>query len=255
MVSRFILATFLSGFGSMAAFAQVIDTFDDPEGLGQNWVTLDTNEGQPWGPGIFDTTSGALNMRTTGEVPILRPYSVLTSGFMAGIWGPSIQDPTAFADGSVRMKFRADSDADPSILLRGDASTFTAYDFAAGGGNFAIQLFVGGEGSRLATLSGVEFNQGEDWWMEAAVIGEQLSMKVWKDGMPEPAMPQLVATDATLTEGAFGIGVGLGVEDIRPTFVDASFDDISFTVPEPATTNLILLGISAPLLLLRRRHS
>ena len=78
---------------------------------------------------------------------------------MAAIWKPSLEDPTAFSNGTFRVKLRADSDADPSILVRGDAETFTAYDFAAGGGNFGIQLFVGGEGTRLATLPGVEFNQ------------------------------------------------------------------------------------------------
>jgi hypothetical protein len=139
------------------------------------------------------------------------------------------------------MKFRSDSDAEPSILLRGNNETFTAYDFAAGGSNFGIQLFVGGEGSRLATLPGVEFSQGEDWWMEAAAFGEQLSMKVWKDGTPEPATPQLTITDVTLTEGGFGIGVGLGVDDLEPTIVNATFDDISFMVPEPASNAILLL--------------
>ena len=67
---RFILATAIIGFGSISAFAASFsDSFSDPEGPGPNWATLDTNEGQPWGPGIHDTSSGTLNMRTTGVSP------------------------------------------------------------------------------------------------------------------------------------------------------------------------------------------
>ena len=240
MFCRFILSTAIIGIGSVSAVAQ--EFYEDfSDGLGPNWITLDTNAEQPWGPGIYDTSSGSLNMMTTSEVPIITPYSVLTSGFMAGIWAPSLGDPAAYSNGIYRMQFRTDSDADPSMLLRGDPETFTAYDFAAGEGNFAIWLFVGGEGQRLATMPGVDFNQGEDWWMEAAAFGNQLWMKVWKDGTQEPASPQLTITDSTLTVGGFGIGVGLGEDDLEPAIVNATFDDVSFVVPEPASNGTLLL--------------
>lgn len=240
MYIRFALSTVLIGSCSIAALAETIDDFNQLE-PDSNWITVDMNEGQPWGPGVFDTSSGALVMRTTGEIPIIRPYSILTSGLMLAAWKPSLEDPKAFSNGSVRMKFRADSDADPSILMRGDIETFTAYDFAAGNGNFGIQLFVDGTGARLATLPDVEFNQGEDWWMEASAIGDELSMKVWKDGAIEPELPQLTITDSTLTEGGFGLGVGLGVNDSQPAIVNATFDDVSFVVPEPGANAVAIL--------------
>ena len=68
-------------------------------------------------------------------------------------------------------------------------------------------------------------------------------MKVWQDGTPEPVLPQLTITDSTLTEGGIGIGVGLGVDDLEPTLVNATFDDFSFVVPEPGT-NVMLFVMS-----------
>gem|GEM_PF-701690 len=232
------------------ATAQLLDDFSAPVLDETNWLKIDLNEGRPWGPGNYDTSSGALNMRTTGAVPVPSPFELATSGYMAVAWQPSLANPLAYANGSVRVRFRMESDVAPSIEMRGDLETFTAYDFNAApvSGTFNINLFSNGEGTRLATIPDLTFSTGEDWWMEASTIGDQISMKVWQVGLPEPSAPQLSIQDTTLTQGGIALGAGLGVDNFEPVLQDATFDDISFFASEPSSapsfSEVVVFGTS-----------
>ena len=81
----------------------------------------------------------------------------------------------------------------------------------------------------------MEFTVGEDWIFEAGAVGNQLSLKVWRDGDPEPAVPQLNATDSAFSSGIFGLGTAAATAAPEPGIVSATFDDVFFTVPEPAS--------------------
>ena len=238
--------------------AELLDTSDL-----EKWIKLDTSiilgadgtptgEVQPWGPGIFDTSDGALNLRTTGVVPAA-PCCLPISGFLAVGWAESAIDPR-YSNGSVRTKFRVDTNVGASINLRSNVETFSSYNFIASAvsGEFALNLFVNGESTRLGAIPGVTFNQREDWWMEASAVGDQLAMKVWQDGTPEPMVPQLTVEDSTHSQGIIGLGAGLLVSNPEPVAVDATFDDVSF-VPEPGSTAMTLIG-TCVFLLFRRRY-
>ena len=259
------IVLFLVCLGSSVVTGQILlDDFPLPE-LGPEWFTIDTTaiieDGQltgfqPWGPGIFDTTSGALNMRTSGEAPGL-PDGVFTpvpAGFLAVGYAPSA-DPM-FSNGTLRAKIRVDTPMVASLNLRTNVEAFTTYNFAvsAATGEFALTYFGLEETETLGMISDLSFGVGEDWWMEASAIGEKLSMKVWKDGDVEPGAPQLIVTDTRHTAGLLGLGTGLGVNNFEPLMVNATFDDVTFTVPEPSALCLSAFGFVMLLSFRRRSH-
>ena len=55
---------------SASAETILIDDFSDGNDAG--WTRIDSNAGQAWGPGTFDASSGAYQLGTTGEVPVVR---------------------------------------------------------------------------------------------------------------------------------------------------------------------------------------
>ena len=176
---------------------------------------------------------------------------------MALAWLPSLDDPLAYSNGAVRVKFRTDGDVAAAIEMRGHLETFTAYDFVAAplSGSFNINIFENGQGRKLATMPDVTFSKGEDWWMEASTIGDQVSLKAWQDGTPEPLSPQMTIRDTTLTQGGFAIGAGLGVDNFEHVLVDVTFDDVSCFVPEPNSPAILLLGMTPLIVWVRRSRS
>ena len=64
-----------------------------------------------------------------------------------------------------------------------------------------------------------------------------LSLKVWKDGDPEPASPQPQITDSTYVAGVLGPAAWVQTGFVAsPTQVNVTYDGFSFTaVPEPSS--------------------
>ena len=230
----------------------LLDDFSS-DTLSDSWIRLDTNvteEGpKAWGPGNFDVSTGALNLRTTGVVPATPGvFDPVNGGFLAVGWGPSAVDPV-FANGTVRTKIRIDSAVAASVNLRSDLTTFSSYNFNfdADTGTFAIIRFENAVGTPLGAIPDLSPGQGEDWWVEASSIGNLHALKVWPVGDLEPAMPQLTVEDDMFTEGLIGLGAGLGAGDMD-VMVNATFDDVAFIVPEPRSASfgilVFLIGVA-----------
>jgi hypothetical protein len=246
------------------AQAILLDDFND--GIDPLWAPLDTNYNldamgmptgpKPWGPGVFDGSSGALNLRTTGPVPpnpALPPgptvFDTLNSGLLGLGWGPSAVDPT-FSNGRLRATVRSNNPSNVDLILRANPATLSAYVFAGLGsyGEFHFSRLDNGLIAFSTPVPGLSFASGEDWNMEFGAVGNQFSMKAWKVGDPEPATPQYTAVDNAYSVGAVGVSASIFTNNISaPTPVDATFDDIFFTpVPEPLSA---ILGIVAAAIL------
>ena len=60
-------------------------------------------------------------------------------------------------------------------------------------------------------------------------MGDRLSMKVWRVGTPEPALPQLTVIDSTFTSGRIAVEANGLVGFPESAQVNATFDDLYFT--------------------------
>ena len=214
------------------AIARVIHLDDFSDGIDPEWMRLDTTEPFEFGPGVFDPSQGALNLRTTGEVPT-GPGTF--GGFVAVVWSDSLTDPI-FSNGSMRARVRVDEPVSASINLRSNLETLSAYTFNvdAQSGAISIWKFEDTFGTVLGTIPDLEFTRGDYWWLEATSFETVHALKAWRDGSPEPATPQLAVVDDTFSSGAIGIGATLIQGSLLPSVVNATFDDVSFTLPEPS---------------------
>jgi hypothetical protein len=255
-----IIAIVLLAASNAVAGAILLDDFDD--GIDPRWIPLDTNVEldamgmpigvKPWGPGIFDASSGALNLRTTGLVPpnpALPPgptvFDTLNSGLLGLGWGPSAVDST-FSNGRLRASLRVDNPSNADLVLRADPVTLSAYVFAGIGsyGEFHFSRLDNGIVAFSTPIPGLTFAPGEDWIMEFGAVGNEFSMKAWKVGDPEPALPQFTAVDNAYSAGLVGVTASVFTNNISvATPVNATFDDLLFTpIPEPSS---VILGIAA----------
>ena len=290
--SSAICAIILTTLTTVAS-AEVILNEDFNDQNDDGWLRIDSNVGLPWGPGNFDASSQAYNLTTTGIVPAGIPGG----GFMGSLWEASSQP--AYSNGFARAKVRSDTaGVNAAIAFRttGDLATgFNTYLFFGGTdetgvGGFSFNRIEVNQVADSMRMDDIVFGVGEDWWIEAGGIGDQLSMKVWRDGDPEPDAPQLTLTDATLSTGMLGVesNVGTTVDQVSATSgqVNATFDDFSFraaslppgivgnpgldgrippglkgglpatshAVPEPTSAALSLLGCCILCLARHRRH-
>jgi hypothetical protein len=248
-------------FAATTTSAQPILLDDFNDGIDPRWFPFDTNVEldamqmpigvKPWGPGIFDASSGALQLGTTGPVPPNPAlpkgpeiFDTLNSGLMGLGWGPSL-DPT-FSNGRLRATVRVDNPSNVDLILRANPATLSAYVFAGLGsyGEFHFSRLDNGVIAFSTPVPDLMFTQGEDWVMEFGAMGSEFSMKAWKLGDPEPAAPHFTAIDDTYALGTVGITASVFTNNISvPTPVDATFDNVSFTlVPEPASSTL---GVAA----------
>ncbi len=240
------LAVVLSGWTTLSSAETIlIDDFND--GNDDGWTRVDSNMfGQPWGPGIFDVSSGAYHLGTTGRVPIGTP----AGGFVLSLWDQSV-DPF-YSNGLVRAKVRADTaNSLASIVFRmsGDLETgLNGYLFIATSANgaFLYNRIVDTETAVFRVMeTDLKFGLGEDWWIEAGGVGPHLSMKVWRDGDPEPEAPQMRFVDSTFGSGLLGVESNIEISDPNLARVDAAFDDVSFRIPEPPASVVACIGLTS----------
>ena len=225
----FILTmTLLAIVTNAAADTILIDDFSNPNLDG--WTHVDSNVGKPWGPGIVDVSGGSLLLTTTDEVPA----NADGHGYQFLRWDEST-DPK-FSDGFLRAKIRVDTvEGVAAMLFRysGDlASGFNGYSFTAiAGRTMVYNKIQGNQVVQERAVPGFAFDPGHEWWVEGGAIGNQITMKFWQDGDPEPEEPQLSIRDSTFSEGWFGLDANMNFSVPTRGFPDVTYDDVYFTFP------------------------
>ena len=214
----------------------LVDDFNDGNDEGWTHYVL-PEEDAPWGPGIFDATSGEYNLKTTSEV------AVGTAGGVASVWDASAE--SFYTDGFVRATMRSESGgANAALWLRanpldGGTYIFTTTIF----GGLDVWDCTVTDCRYLGGRENVGFTRGEDWIMEAGAVGDMLSVKIWPAEGPEPDRPQLEIRDSANPTGQFGAWSFVGSNWQVPDYANAFFDDIYFTpVPEPSALILSALA-------------
>lgn len=216
---------------SVSAETILVDDFTDGDATG--WIPLDLLGGQPGGPGIYDASSGSLNIRSTDVVP------AEVFGPIAALWAGS-EDP-AFSNGILRATVRPETAGTATnVLMRFGMTESGPGGYFIGMGtpavpdspDFALTVVQGNEVLRFVPfdIPGVTVSTGEDWIVELGALGDEITVKAWPASGAEPDAPQIVVTDTTYRAGMFGVGAfrdpNFLFEDWRTS---GTFDDISFT--------------------------
>ena len=199
----------------------LVDDFDDGDDVG--WTRHDGTAGKPGGPVSFDVTSCAYQLSTTNKVHTELPYA----NYGMATWDQS-SDPN-FSNGFVRAKVRIDTaGCVASVGFRINEDETGGYLFRGGMNWFAFNRVEKSRPTKKVMLGlGLKMGLGEEWWIEAGGVGDQLSMKVWRVGESEPALPQLTIIDSTFARGRLGVKIGWPHYPDAAQ-VDATFDDITF---------------------------
>ncbi len=238
MLRRFaVLGVVLVATASVLAQggAIVIDNFSD--GNDDSWSHMDYTEGMPWGPAIYDASSGAYLLQSADLVPADDP----NVGSIIATWEPS-RNKSKFSNGSVRLRVRANGDGTTAgVILRANDQTHTNYGFygSTSFGTFYIERYDLSQPNpqtiiAMADPSQAPFAAGEDWYIEGGVVGNRLWLKAWKVGDPEPDKPLLTVKDKELGPNSGSLVCVIAFFDpvaVQDPFVDvsATFDDVVFT--------------------------
>lgn len=231
--SAALAVAMIVAWGGSAAAAEphriLIDDFND--GNDEGWTHDDHLT--TGGPGTNDPTSYAYNLSSTG------PVTPGQDSWMGARWDASV-DPF-YSNGFFRMKVRSDSlYTGTTFGMRRQFPQESGYYFSghlAGNRNFGFYRNSGGNFTWHS--AGVSYGAGEEWIFEGGVVGDQVSVKVWRDGDPEPASPQLTFTDSSpLPYGVFNLETWVDTRAPGPTVLDATYDDIYFTPVSLADFNI-----------------
>ena len=250
-LAPFVIASVVSviAIPSQAQFT-LIDDFND--GNDEGWTHLDPTVGESYGPGTFDASSFAYHLMGAGPVPTGE------IGNLAAFWDESVG--SQYQNGYLRGTISVTTGNVAYLVLRGNAANGDFYLFGIDPSGespvFFFNRIEGGEVTRLNgfDISGELVDSGEEWIVQAGAIGNQLSMKAWKPGQPEPAAPQWTGTDSVIASGLLGVGTN-HYSPQPPSIVSAAFDDIHFkSVPEPSSVALALLSLTGLLVARYRRE-
>ncbi|MFQ5806226.1 MAG: hypothetical protein ACE5I3_07245 [Phycisphaerae bacterium] len=209
---------------SASAQSILIDDFND--GNDDGWTGVDPVPGEPWDPAIFDASSGAYNLRSTGVVPAYRWVAFHSQ------WDASVD--SFYSEGFLRAEIRANrqNTAVWFVMRAGDPpENREGYLFYADTADGRFSLRCSPNCSSVYYVDEAApvdpFDPNEPWVMEAGAVSDQISLKLWRLDDPEPDEPQLTITDTTYTAGVFIVGVSHnpGVA----SQISGTFDNIYFT--------------------------
>lgn len=236
-----LLALVITGRAAATATPQVlVDDFES--GTDDAWTHDLAGNGESWGPGVFDASSGAYHPTTTGLVPSQG------LGVLSSYWNASAAP--SFNDGFWRATVRAEpGGTNVAFVLRGGVGF---------SGGYLVTTTIDGQldiydckgidctilGESIHDGGSPEFMQGEDWILEAGAVGDMITAKIWRKGDPEPAQPNVTVQDSTYPTGLFGVAAFVGTAWTQPEHTDAFFDDIQFTpagVLEPRASILAMV--------------
>ncbi len=214
----------------------LIDNFSD--GNDDGWTYDDFTAGTPWGPAVYDATSGEYLIEAADLVPADDPFV----GTIVATWADSRGEPL-YSNGVGRIKVRANAyGTTAGLLLRANDQNHTDYGFFGSTtfGTFYIERFdlVSDPNApqtiiAMADPAEAPFAAGEDWYIEGRVVDDRIALKAWRVGDPEPEEPLLSVHDDAIgpeTGSLVCLIVFFDPAAVETELVEvsASFDDVTF---------------------------
>ncbi len=231
-----------------------LDDFSAMDPTLPGWTKVDLSDGQPWGPGDYDPSSGALRISHSGTA-LVPPGVGFDTTAMFALWNDSA-DPL-YSQGQVRAKIRTNQVQNSTgVGMRVDLGTATGYllfgftrppaSMPELDSTFLMSKFVNGVETNIWE-SGIEYLPGEDWNVEVVQSGARITAKVWRAGDLEPSEPLFDWIDPDPIAGGM---IAISSDKTKGNTIDArgdgTFDDIVFySVPEPQSLLLLAVGTLA----------
>lgn len=212
---------------SMPAAAATFLFDDFSTGDDSQWERIDQTAEVCGKPGLYDASGNEYQMESACAID--DESDVILAARFAG--GPDLFE----TDGKVRLKARhLNAETNTFISLRSWGSEGVGvwgYRFRVSGGGSMLSISRvwehGTDTILAARLSASQlFQTGDEIYIEAAAIGERLSLKVWRAGQLEPEDANLVTRDHVFRDaGSVVIGVD---HDGEAAPMGATFDDVMF---------------------------
>lgn len=227
-ISSLLLALTATDF----AQAALIDDFND--GTDENWRGLLV-------AGAFDYDA------SSGSYVISRPASRPTAEAGAASWIPS-EDDGKYADGTIQATVQLDTSVSCAMIgMRASISpdgTIEHAGYAFAVNNLTERIYISRTlGSMPGDLVSAPFSltEGQDYIIEGSAFGPELSMTIWPADEAKPEEPQLTFSDNAYQGSALWVST-YHCPDGPQGDVSAQFDDIYFSVPEPISGFMLLVG-------------
>jgi hypothetical protein len=219
----------------------LVDNFNDRNDDG--WIHDDLTPAQM---ATFDASSGSYTLDSVVPVLVGDP----SVGTVDTHWGPSINHPR-FSNGTLRGTFRANTKGSSvGFLLRANDVVGSDYGFygSTSFGTFYIESFDPTTHPNapqtiiaMADPAKFPFVAGQAYRIEASVVGQNIQMKAWKVGYPEPVKPMLSLRDMSLKPSSGSAicvlvifdPVPLSKAGVSAVRTSGTFDDITFTPGRP----------------------
>lgn len=238
-------AAILVGLASRAG-GQVIPIDDFEDGNADGWVHTEWPYHDPDIPIVMDATTGVYRLGTSVPVPEWWEEAVISA------WTPSYgPDAPLYSQGFLRARVRAmNNGTDVALAMRAadpSCAGLTYVFFARPTGEIGILVVPDclGFGYWLEdgdTLNPLQIGfqpNGQWWWLEAGAVGNELSLRAWREGDDPPSAPQLVIQDPDRTFAIGGFTVGVVHQYLYPTFpLAGQFDDLTFRPACPGDFDL-----------------
>jgi hypothetical protein len=172
--------------------ALLVDGFDGPDGAGwPGWATSTSGAG-----------SAASVVGQTGRLAIADVANAFARAQLTAL--------AARADSEVLLSYRWSSTSAQAYLnvyARGSGGWLNGYrprsgygiELTSNGSTAWLRRAVNGTSTTIATLTGAQAVTTQRQWLRLRIVGNQVSVKLWVDGQPEPAAWRTTVVDATVT--------------------------------------------------------
>ena len=237
----FVVLAVMLASPTVVAQTTTVDDFND--GILDGWSPFDFAADEAWGPSVV-----AINGKRELVLASNRPIPAAGNSLVGVILDA---DDDQYSDGIFRARLRVEEEpTETGILMRNTGSVETGFN------NYAFIVgpsLTGGTEYCIGRVENTSFVDvhcvdgpipyGEDAFLEASAVGDQLSLKFWPVNDPEPTEPQVTWADSHYSTGTL---ILYARDPEIPYFFETSFgavyDDLTFTpvaapadpVPEPA---------------------
>lgn len=229
------------------SIVEVYDIFNRTVASGSNSALGTATDGSStWGK-LYNESGGTPSSTTDGVSSGTMTVTIPASATRLGAF---VQNKTAVDMNMLSCFSLSASSGRAQVYFRSTSNVATGncYTLTLTTATIELGKLVSNTYSAITTFSyTTALSTSTKYWCRAIVKDNNISIKTWKDGTAEPALPQVITTDSSYTSaGYFGIGASSSAAS-NVSFYDLYFIDYQLadadTLIDASTTTVITQGI------------